>query len=339
MKSNCKILVYGLLSCISLASCTKEDLKKEEQLSFILPFVDYTITAGDDPFTFKFKSLSTNYKELQWRFGDDSLSREEHPEHVYMRSGKYEVNLRAVSEDGNTARKVLLIDIDPKKVLQLNYDLNGNNVTWQAISEAQMKSLLWTFHDKSSSTDLNPVKTYKKDTIFDISVKMITNKGSEAELVKRFTTAGFVENVNSLISSYSLSRDNSAGKDYVQGSSKIFDNDITSKFYTEWVSPWWISAVFDDAIKIKYYGIGSANDLPNRDPKSWVIEGSNDGNTWEVLDTRSQTSTSYVRSGNKYRQMFYYEITNPKPFKYYRWRVTANFGDGGFQISEFQLFR
>ena len=38
---------------------------------------------------------------------------------------------------------------------------------------------------------------------------------------------------------------------------------------------------------LKSYALTSANDVPNRDPSDWVLEGSSDGKTWTELDRRA----------------------------------------------------
>jgi hypothetical protein len=79
------------------------------------------------------------------------------------------------------------------------------------------------------------------------------------------------------------------------------------------------------------YRVGSANDVPNRDPRSWVLEGSNDGTTWTAVDT--QTNQSF--SG---RQMLKsYNSSSTTTYNRYRFRVTANNGGAEFQMSELQL--
>jgi alpha-L-fucosidase 2 len=39
---------------------------------------------------------------------------------------------------------------------------------------------------------------------------------------------------------------------------------------------------------ISKYSFTSGNDMPDRDPRSWTLEGSNDGVTWKLLDRREK---------------------------------------------------
>ena len=92
----------------------------------------------------------------------------------------------------------------------------------------------------------------------------------------------------------------------------------------------------------------SANDSPNRDPKSIRLEGSNDeAPTWEegswqtIYETDSIAAwTDLFPDGDRFQtQTFNFE--NEKPFKHYRWSVLATQSDGAngccMQIAEVEL--
>jgi hypothetical protein len=83
---------------------------------------------------------------------------------------------------------------------------------------------------------------------------------------------------------------------------------------------------------VKLYYVGAGNDLPDRDPVAWVLEGSNNGTSWTAVDTR--TNQSFV---NRYA-LNSYSISNTTAYQMYRFRVTANNESADFQISELQLF-
>jgi len=79
---------------------------------------------------------------------------------------------------------------------------------------------------------------------------------------------------------------------------------------------------------IKCYAITSANDVPERDPKDWQFQGSNNGSTWTTLDTRSDQSFAY-----RY-QTITYPIASPASYRFYRLNITANHGADVTQLSE-----
>ena len=64
----------------------------------------------------------------------------------------------------------------------------------------------------------------------------------------------------------------------------------------------------------------SANDAPERDPKSWVVEGSNDGQTWAPID--SQTNQSFTGR----QQEKDYKSANTTAYSSYRLNISANSG-------------
>lgn len=79
---------------------------------------------------------------------------------------------------------------------------------------------------------------------------------------------------------------------------------------------------------MNFYQLTSGNDAPNRDPLDWQIQGSEDGENWEVLDERSGQTFS---SRNLTRE-FYFD--NDTGYIYYRFNVINNNGGGLFQMSE-----
>ena len=74
---------------------------------------------------------------------------------------------------------------------------------------------------------------------------------------------------------------------------------------------------------------GDTATYPGRElPKNWTLLGSNDGESWTTLDTRTNqadTANSDTRT---------YAIANTTAYMYYRLNITASNGDGVLQISE-----
>ena len=79
------------------------------------------------------------------------------------------------------------------------------------------------------------------------------------------------------------------------------------------------------------YTLTSGNDAPGRDPKNWTLAGSNDEANWVALDTRTDESFA---GRNETRE---FTFNYPTAYKYYRFYITANNGDGLFQLSEWRL--
>lgn len=117
-----------------------------------------------------------------------------------------------------------------------------------------------------------------------------------------------------------------------EGAAKAFDENPGTKWLGPAVS--WLQYDFgeNNAQTIKRYAITSGNDVPERDPKSWKFQGSNDGTTWTTLDSRTNQASFPYRS-----QTISYDIATPHPYRFYRLNVTANNGDANTQLSELAL--
>ncbi|TVX94030.1 PA14 domain-containing protein [Paenibacillus agilis] len=117
-----------------------------------------------------------------------------------------------------------------------------------------------------------------------------------------------------------------------EGKENAFDHNEASKW-----------CVFDSTASIQYqfqgtnahavqsYAITSANDLPERDPRSWTLSGSNDGTTWNSLDTRSNEVFS-----NRYQTKTFH-ISNATSYRYYKFSMINN-SSGLLQLAEIRLY-
>lgn len=80
------------------------------------------------------------------------------------------------------------------------------------------------------------------------------------------------------------------------------------------------------------YSLTSANDVPERDPQQWTLSGSNDGNSWVTLDSRTLdapfASRFLTRSFN---------FTNNTAYRFYRFSFVPKAGVSHFQVAEIGL--
>jgi predicted alpha-1,2-mannosidase len=67
------------------------------------------------------------------------------------------------------------------------------------------------------------------------------------------------------------------------------------------------------------------------DPRDWVLEASNDGHTWTVLDERANQEFQWRR------QTRAFPVTNPGEYGHYRLRITANSGERTVTMAELEL--
>jgi PKD repeat protein len=327
-----------------LISCEKDQVIVQDPLSSEkLPLVDYSIVPGDDPFTFKFENKSTGYQKVEWRFGDDTLSTELSPSHVYLAPGRYQVDLQAFNSEAGVSRKLVDINIIADSVVKVTATKTGvlNQVKFNLASKAKIVSAHWTFNDvtpAATSESLNPVKDYEPGSFNSFSVTVTTDKGSVITFDKYATSEGVADNITQSALSFVGSTDNTGNTN--ENAAKLVDNNLDTKIFLGGPPlPLSFKFQFASPEKVKIYAIGSANDSDSRDPKTWTLEGSMDDQVWTVLDSRNLTSTFYTQANSQWKQLFYFAIAEPKPFIFYRWKITSIYNDSNFQASEIRLFR
>ena len=115
---------------------------------------------------------------------------------------------------------------------------------------------------------------------------------------------------------------------------KISDRSRTTRYRASFTEPVSITYSYDSPVPINCYTITAAKDGVTNDPKDWVLEASNDGAGWEVLDRRAGEVFS-----NRYATQVYMlsEQAEPKAYSQYRLTVSAVNGGSQFHIGELQL--
>ncbi|GHU68564.1 hypothetical protein FACS189413_05760 [Bacteroidia bacterium] len=119
---------------------------------------------------------------------------------------------------------------------------------------------------------------------------------------------------------------------------KLIDQNVSSKYCAvdlnnNSICPLWIRYESPRSVRINKYALTSANDATERNPKSWILQGSNNGTVWDNLDTQKD---QYF--GGFFSTMEYV-IPTTKDYKYFRLYVTEFFGNtSNFQLAEWQLF-
>jgi hypothetical protein len=130
--------------------------------------------------------------------------------------------------------------------------------------------------------------------------------------------------------------ENSGGPNAGEGSRRVIDNDLDSKFLIFSFDPtFYIQLEFEEAERLDAYTLTSANDADGRDPKNWKILASNDNTTWKELDT--QTNQAFDARKKTVR----YEYTNNDSYKYYRFAISELKGgiSGLFQLAEWRMIK
>ncbi|WP_255447394.1 GH92 family glycosyl hydrolase [Schumannella soli] len=103
---------------------------------------------------------------------------------------------------------------------------------------------------------------------------------------------------------------------------------------TKWLafqSTGWLRYQLSGAQKIDSYTITSGGDAPERDPKNFTVQGSNDGSTWTDVDTR----TNQTWSGRLVKNS--YQLSAPVSYSWYRLNITANGSGNIIQLSDWDI--
>ena len=85
-----------------------------------------------------------------------------------------------------------------------------------------------------------------------------------------------------------------------------------------------------DAKALNQYTLTSANDMPQRDPQVWTLNGSLDGKAWTEIDSRNLGKPFEERHQTKS-----FIIAKPGPYRYYRFDFVPRYTS--FQVAEIGL--
>ncbi|AGL14198.1 GH92 family glycosyl hydrolase [Actinoplanes sp. N902-109] len=137
---------------------------------------------------------------------------------------------------------------------------------------------------------------------------------------------GLEHNIRERITDIQASAENAP----YEGKAQAFDGDKGTKWLT-FATTGWIQAKVAAPLTVTRYALTSGNDVPERDPQDWTLQGSSDGSTWTTIDT--QTGQTFEQRG----QTREFTVANPQAFSYYRLTVTKNGGADIVQLGELEL--
>jgi hypothetical protein len=349
------IVAVSVLLLLLFTSCKKE-VEKVPEPEEAQPTADFVVEKSGgkkDPFTFIFRNNSENFKEIRWEFGDDSTSIDENPSHTFLKTGSFKVKVRTMNNKGNWAQKETIIKITPNEFIDVTAKrLSDGSVDLGLLTDADVKSLYWY---KGKGTDTLFLKNGEKLNIklnegqfenYTLGVK--TPNGSIAYIDRILAHVGIVKDITNK-GKMIISRENGA-PDSFEGSLKSIDNNINTKYLIkEFTSEnTWFGLEYYEPVILNAYSLTSANDVPDRDPKDWVFQGSNDGQNWVTLDTRSNelfeklqlenpnnsSSPMVMKSARFFTKI--YSFKNNTSYLYYRLHVKAVKGGTLFQLAEWR---
>jgi hypothetical protein len=187
-------------------------------------------------------------------------------------------------------------------------------------------------------TTPNETSNVIENNLFRNSVEICclhANCGNITSNIYKRAYGNLVNTTNLITQGIDLANDVSSSADYPpnERDNEAFDQSVFTKWLTHSVSTGWIVAELSSAKRMWKYEICSANDEPTRDPDDWTIQGSNDGSSWNVLDT----VTNNGLFGSRQTCYTYYPDTIGN-YKYYKMDITQNNGDAHMQVSEIKFY-
>jgi len=100
-----------------------------------------------------------------------------------------------------------------------------------------------------------------------------------------------------------------------------------------------LDASFDQPYRITEFTLASSNDSPERDPRIWSIEGSNDGVNWDVIFMRAHETDSVFTARDQV-VLFLAGVDFPVPQAYsnIRYSVLDSVGGANHALGEIEYF-
>ncbi|MGZ3839192.1 MAG: BT_3987 domain-containing protein [Flavisolibacter sp.] len=230
--------------------------------------------------------------------------------------------------------------IDSTSINQYNSQ-NGTAYTLLPSNSYVIPSMDAVIKSGSTSSDALAVKITTKNLdrtlkyILPVMIQSVSSGTVDSSLRTTYFLIDTIQRLEKDITgkaTLTVAWDNGGGPDAGEGSKKLVDGDNNTKFLIGgYSSNFWVQLQFPSPQVVGAYTITSGNDAPERDPKDWQLVGSNDGNTWTVLDNRVG---EVFPNRNQVRR---FEFNNSTAYNYYRMNITADGGSNLLQISEWRL--
>ena len=116
--------------------------------------------------------------------------------------------------------------------------------------------------------------------------------------------------------------------------SALIDNDATTKFGTSNTENAWAIIIASEPVAVQQYSFVTGADTynyPSRNPVSWKLEGSNDNQTWTLIDEKVQTYQLQAKN----KEEFEFPVNGTETYKFFKFSATQ-LADG-FQMGEFWI--
>ena len=116
--------------------------------------------------------------------------------------------------------------------------------------------------------------------------------------------------------------------------SALVDNNANTKFGTSNVGEAWAIIIASEPVAVEMYAIVTGADTynyPSRNPVSWKLEGSNDNQTWTLIDEQDQSYKLQAKN----KEAFEFWVNGTEKYKFFKFSATQ-LADG-FQLGEFWI--
>ena len=118
-----------------------------------------------------------------------------------------------------------------------------------------------------------------------------------------------------------------------EGFAKAFDKMINTRYTATGTKSFWLNYDMGEATAtVNRYSLTTRDGNTDRNPKDWELLASNDGSSWDILDTKSNMKFP-VRGAT-----LMYTIPNTTAYSQYRLNVTDNAGSSDVQLVQWQLY-
>lgn len=112
---------------------------------------------------------------------------------------------------------------------------------------------------------------------------------------------------------------------------RLFDGDAGTKWLAR-SRTGWVRMDFAQPVTVVTYALTTANDAPDRNPRAWTLQGSDDGTTWVDLDAQADQ----LLGAAPFTQVEY-ALAAPATHQHFRLQVTANGGASLLQLADLDL--
>lgn len=249
----------------------------------------------------------------------------------------------------NSTEEVVPVVEEPKPLVAFDYKI-PDPAKYQEVQftadPKNYKTLLWQFGDDSTSVEVSPKHVYRFPGTYRVILTIRNGQGYSATkeinlkvVDPNFDPTKYGENYMKTIGGkFSVNLEAGAGPNSAEGSSKLVDQDINTKF---------LQAGFDGTQRCTFelntpqvvgaYTMTSGNDAADRDPRYWILQGSLDGIQYTDLHTVTVCPWANENSGPSRKQTKLFHFDNYVAYKFYRLYIKANRGSRIFQLAEWTI--